>query len=113
MPDEQFVVFNDYEDIQTLLDHRNLKDTIFTKLFDANKRNAKARELTYVEFPSKWVWNREKKESTYLKQRPFIGRLTYANPYSGECYFLGKLLNIVRGATSYEDILTVNGIVHP
>lgn len=110
---EQFVVFNDHEDIQKLLDHRDLKDTKFTKWFDANKRNAEARELIYVEFPSKWVWNREIKVWTYRIQRPSIGRLTYAHPNSGERYFLRMLLNIVRGATSYEDIRTVNGIVHP
>lgn len=97
MPDEQFVVFNDHEDIQTLLNHRDLKDTKFTKWFDANKGNAEPCELIYVEFSSKWVWNGEKKEWTYRKQRPYIGRLTYAHPNSGERYFLRMLLNIVRG----------------
>lgn len=88
LPDEQFVVFNDHEDIQTLLNHRDLKDTKFTKWFDVNKGNAEPCELIYVEFSSKWVWNREKKEWTYRKQRPYIGRLTYAHPNSGEHYFL-------------------------
>ncbi|XP_047949496.1 uncharacterized protein LOC125195385 [Salvia hispanica] len=44
------------------------------------------------------------------KQRFSIGRLFYVPPGSGDIYYLRCLLNIVRGATSYEDIRRVNGV---
>ncbi|XP_031252702.1 uncharacterized protein LOC116110618 [Pistacia vera] len=38
-----------------------------------------------------------------------IGRVYFAFPGSGEKYYLLMLLNLVRGATSFEDIRTING----
>jgi hypothetical protein len=40
-----------------------------------------------------------------------IGRVYFAHPSSGERYYLRMLLNTVRGATSWEDLLIVNGHV--
>ena len=34
------------------------------------------------------------------------------NPASGELYYLRMLLNIVRGPKRYEEIRTVNQVVH-
>jgi hypothetical protein len=40
-----------------------------------------------------------------------IGRVYYAHPVSGEKYYLQMLLNVVCGATSFEDLRTVDGHV--
>ncbi|XP_071740008.1 uncharacterized protein [Rutidosis leptorrhynchoides] len=53
------------------------------------------------------------KEWTPRKQRRCIGRIVYSNPASGERYYLRMLLNIVKGPQSFEDIRSVNGILHP
>lgn len=37
----------------------------------------------------------------------------YVHPSAGERYYLRMLLNVVKGATSFEDIRTVNGVLHP
>ncbi|KAK9671513.1 hypothetical protein RND81_12G035200 [Saponaria officinalis] len=42
-----------------------------------------------------------------------IGRIYFAPPNSGELYYLRLLLNIVKGDTSYADIRTVDGVIHP
>ena len=39
-----------------------------------------------------------------------IGRVNSANPKEGERFSLRLLLNHVRGPTSFEDLLTVDGI---
>ena len=36
----------------------------------------------------------------------------YAHPASGEQFYLRTLLTAVKGATSYEDLRTVNGVTH-
>ncbi|XP_071740458.1 ATP-dependent DNA helicase PIF1-like [Rutidosis leptorrhynchoides] len=50
---------------------------------------------------------------TPRKLRSCIGRIVYAHPASGERYYLRMLLNIVKGPRSFEELRTVNGILHP
>uniref|UniRef100_K3Y356 ATP-dependent DNA helicase n=1 Tax=Setaria italica TaxID=4555 RepID=K3Y356_SETIT len=42
-----------------------------------------------------------------------IGRAIYINPSCVELYYLRMLLNVVKGATSYEDLSTIGGVLHP
>jgi len=48
----------------------------------------------------------------YKTTRVCIGQIPYAHPNIGERYYLRTLLHIVRGATCYEDLRTVNGTLH-
>jgi hypothetical protein len=41
-----------------------------------------------------------------------IGRIYYAHPSTGELYFLRMLLMLVKGAQSYADVRTYNGVVY-
>ncbi|XP_042051270.1 uncharacterized protein LOC121796497 [Salvia splendens] len=41
-----------------------------------------------------------------------IGRLFYVAPESDDMYYLRCLLNVVKGATCYEDLRFVNGVQH-
>lgn len=52
------------------------------------------------------------KEWTPRKPGYSIGRLFYTPPESGERHYLHTLLNIVKGAATYEEIRIVNGVVH-
>jgi hypothetical protein len=48
-----------------------------------------------------------------MRKRGFaIGRMYYAHPTSGKCYYLRMLLNCVKGATSYGHLRTVDGREH-
>ena len=80
---------------------------------EANKIYNLGKQLTYVEIPSKFVWKSEKKCWEKRKRDYAIGRIYYAQPASGERYYLRMLLNTVKGCTSFEDIRTINGVVHP
>ena len=59
---------------------------MLTKWFKAKRTHQCAKELTYVEFSTKWVWKREKKEWDVRKKYKLIGRFPYAHPTSGERY---------------------------
>ncbi|VFQ68749.1 unnamed protein product [Cuscuta campestris] len=91
-----------------------------------NKTSEEARSLTYVEFPSKYVWNPNvriwneaeqkwiiTKQWTKRKRGNCVGRISYVHPIAGERYYLRLLLNSSRGPTCFEDIRTVNEILHP
>lgn len=57
--------------------------------------------------------NSQDKIWTPRKRGFTIGRLYHVSPGSGERYYLRTLLNFVKGPTSFEEIRTVNGVVHP
>jgi hypothetical protein len=77
---------------------------------DANKKYPEARNLTYGEFPTKFVWKESEHQWTPRKQGFSIGRLHFAAPASGQLFYLRTLLNYVKGPTSYDDIKTINNI---
>ncbi|CAD6243026.1 unnamed protein product [Miscanthus lutarioriparius] len=85
-----------------------------TKTVNEVKEYLDCRNLTYCEFPSKWKWDSSSR-SWEGRQRDGgkVGRLYFVHPSAGERYFLRMLLLVVRGAQSYEDIRTFNGVLYP
>ncbi|XP_028106546.1 uncharacterized protein LOC114305630 [Camellia sinensis] len=110
---EQSILFRYTDNIPSIINQPGVHETMFTRWFQANRDHVEANTLTYEEFPSSWVWNQKQKKWKMRQQQICIGRLYYAHPNSGERDYLRILLTKVRGAKCYEDIRTVNGIVHP
>ena len=77
-----------------------------------NELYEEARELTYSEFPTKWVWHIRDKEWRLRKSGRCIGHIYYAHPTSGEHFYLRMLLNVVKGARSFKEIKTINNVVY-
>jgi hypothetical protein len=110
LEDEQTVVYEDHEELQDVLNKPSIHKTKFLAWFDANKKYPEARDLTYGQFPSKFVWKKDKRVWS-PRQRGFsIGRIHYVPLGSGEKFYLRILLNYVKGATSYDDIKTVENV---
>ena len=86
---------------------------MLTEWFVANKVYPHARSLLYTEFPDLFIWDKQNLAWNPRKRSFSIGRLACAQPSSGERYYLRMLLNVVRGATSFKDLRTVNGVVEP
>jgi hypothetical protein len=84
---------------------------MLTEYFRMNSVDSYARNFLYKEFPEYFVWENGTKSWRRRKQRIQVGRLVAAHPAEGERYYLRILLNHVRGATSFEDLRTVNGFV--
>ena len=79
---------------------------------EANKIYPEAKNLTYADFPSYFVWHLKTRMWKPRRRGFAIGRITYVPPSLGEVYYLRVLLNIVKGPTSFEEIKTVYGIIH-
>ncbi|KAH8939712.1 hypothetical protein BDL97_15G050400 [Sphagnum fallax] len=88
LPNQQTVVFSEDADLQEVW-------------FTANRNYASARDTPYAKFLERWVWNKTSKKWTPPQRKSKIG----------ERYYLRMLLNVVCGATSFEDLHTVDGRV--
>nr|KAJ0207329.1 hypothetical protein LSAT_V11C500281760 [Lactuca sativa] len=61
----------------------------------------KARELSYVEFPTQYVWNKPDKVWTRRKTKTkTLGKINHVSPKSGDVYYLRILLNKVKDSLS-------------
>ncbi|XP_048604781.1 uncharacterized protein LOC125582235 [Brassica napus] len=112
LPDQELVFFDEDEPIESILNKKTVNQSMFLAWFIANRKYAEARELTYAEFPTKFVWKSGTREWVPRKRGFAIGRIAHIQPSGDELYFLRVLLNWVRGPTSYEDIRTVDGVLY-
>ncbi|XP_048422055.1 uncharacterized protein LOC103957413 isoform X1 [Pyrus x bretschneideri] len=113
LPLEQNIAFSGDQSIRSILKQNASDHTMLTSWFEINKIYNEARALTYAQIPSKFLYDTRKKIWKPRKQKGSIGRIAYVHPASGELYYLRMLLNLKKGALSFDDIRTVNGIIHP
>nr|KAJ0186702.1 hypothetical protein LSAT_V11C900477310 [Lactuca sativa] len=109
LPNQQQVVYEADDDIEDVLDRTSVASSMFTSWMKCNEISKKARKLTYVEFPTKFVWHRKDLIWKPRKVGYAVGRIHSVSPKLGEAYFLRILLNKVKGPKSFEEIRTVNG----
>ncbi|CAH1415538.1 unnamed protein product [Lactuca virosa] len=109
LPGQQQVVYEADDDIEDVLDRPLVASSMFISWMKCNEINKEARKLTYVEFPTKFVW-KPKLQSWQPRIVGYsIGTIHSISPKLGEAYFLRILLNKVKGPKSFEEIRTVNG----
>ncbi|XP_021971962.1 uncharacterized protein LOC110867133 [Helianthus annuus] len=113
MPGQQNVVYGADDDIDNVLSKPSVASSIFVEWMKLNESNENARKLTYVEFPSKFVWKLQDRCWQVRKTYQTVGCIHSVSPALGEPYFLRILLNKVREPRSFEEIRTVNGQLFP
>ena len=62
LPLHQNIVFNQHAKLEYVANASKLRKTMLTQWFETNVKNPKARELLYIEFPSKFVWDNDERE---------------------------------------------------
>ena len=112
LQDQQPLTYCEKQSLHSIISREGIERTMFTEWMKTNQIDAFARTLTYVQFPLWYVWNITPKKWTKRKQGNTIGRVVNIHPTVGQLYYLRKLLNIVAGPTSFDDIKTVDGIVY-
>ncbi|KAK9689053.1 hypothetical protein RND81_09G031800 [Saponaria officinalis] len=113
LPDEQSVLFDDVDPIDTVVNDPLIDRTMFLAWMECNSKYPEARELTYNEFTTKFVWDKDVREWSPRKKLFSIGRIYHVSPGCGEKYYMRTLINFVKGPTCYEDIRTINGVLYP
>ncbi|KAL1330530.1 hypothetical protein AAHE18_12G116100, partial [Arachis hypogaea] len=102
LPIQQHVVFDDADIItHVYLSNKDLV-IIFTSWMIANRWFPEGRVLTYVEYPSKFVYCSNCREWK-PRQRGFsIRRLSFAHSSSGELFYMRMLLNVQRRSAIFR-----------
>ena len=110
LPNEQAVVFGVDDDNEDIGAAATKSTSTLLEWFALNQRDDTARSLLYTEVPEHFTWNSQEKLWTRRK----IGNITIARIYSvssrnQELFALRRLLNIVKGAQSWNDLLQFDG----
>nr|XP_047142924.1 uncharacterized protein LOC124817156 [Hydra vulgaris] len=111
LPENQIVYFREGEE-QVALDRAAQRDTHLTAWFKLNSENEGANRYSYVDIPYHFVFD-DKHCKWKVRQRggnKVIVRMYKVSP-TGELFFLRLLLLQAKGAKSWEDLRTANGIV--
>ncbi|HEV7738464.1 MAG TPA: helitron helicase-like domain-containing protein, partial [Chlamydiales bacterium] len=117
LPNQHVILYDENLDPQTIQERADASRTMLMGFFTINnhpEHGLLASQYLYVEFPEHYVWMKTRREWK-LRQRghgEVIGRVHFANPTTGERYYLRTLLHIVRGPKSFEDLRTYEGNVY-
>lgn len=110
---EQPVTIDSDDDVDDVLAKESNQTSQLLEWFKMNAEDEESRNLTFIEFPLYNVWNKKPKHWSKRKRNKAIGRMHFSSPASGQYFYLRILLNKVRGATCYEDLKRVDGILYP
>ena len=118
LPNQHNVVINMDSNDDNLINRLNT-DTHLTAYFNLNSRDENAKKYLYAEIPLHYVLEKIKVDGRQIKQWKkrksqfkVIGRMYSVSPTNTELYNLRLLLLVVKGATSFEDLKTINGVTH-
>lgn len=113
LPNEQCVSWNEKSDLRKVIDMNLNIDTMFLAWFVANCKYSEGRDLTYSQFPSRFVYDSTERCWYPRKKGMSIGRLNYVPPGVGDLYYMRLLLTVQRGCTDFVSLRTINNHVHP
>ncbi|XP_044014055.1 uncharacterized protein LOC122856420 [Aphidius gifuensis] len=116
LPNQQTVMVDDIDNEDAIQAALN-KESMLIAYFALNAHDPQARDLTYSEIPTEYVYKKLAGTSTYTWQQrkshfSTLGRMYSVSPAQTELFHLRLLLICTKGATSYENLRTVDGIVH-
>ncbi|KAL3627968.1 hypothetical protein CASFOL_028070 [Castilleja foliolosa] len=110
----QNVTFRENLRLQAIVRNPSFGKTTLTEWLARNKRDESGRDLTYVNYSSRYWWCKTAMSwfSRMRLQNPAIGRFAYVHPTSVELFYLRILLSHQCGYRSFADIRTVGNVVH-
>ena len=109
----QTVYFEEGDEDEAIIS-ATLKNTTLTAWFLLNQKDNYAQQFHYFEIPEHFVFHPKEKNGIWKPRKrggdKVIGRMYSVGVGDGERYYLRLLLLHVRGAKSFRDLKTVNGI---
>ena len=112
LPGMNIVAVSEEDVLEDVVSDPDSTKSTLTEWFLANQIFPAARKYTYCEFPNYYTWNNKRKTWEGHRRGTKIGRLRFIHPGVGDAFYLRMLLMVVRGAISYADVRTYEGVVH-
>ncbi|GJV76911.1 DNA helicase [Tanacetum coccineum] len=111
----QRVTFCERDRIDIIINMPEKKKTTLTEWYVYNNENTNGRHLTYLDFPSEFLWYPNSKgwRRRVMKTKKSLGRLSYVHPNSGEPFYFRMLVSHQKGCKSPTEVRTVHGYVFP
>lgn len=115
LPGHHAVVFNAAADAVAASAVAAASTSTLLQWFALNARDPAARTLLYKDIPKHYNWVAKSKQWAPRKrlQIPRVSRMHGVSPHNLELFMLRRLLLVVPGAQSFEDLRTVNRQVLP
>ena len=113
LPREHMMVFDPTADEETIMSQAIATTSTLTAWFELNACDQHARQFYYYEVPEHYVWTDDKQWRRRSSGRMSVGRIYNVSHYNTELFALRRLLRVIKGATSFADMSTVDGILHP
>ena len=108
------MAFHKWDKVERIINRPGVEESMLTAYFEANRMHEEARGILYWDFLEHFTRQSDGKFWQKRKNSIFqVGRVISAHPTEGERYFLCVLLINVAGATSYEHLRTVDGMLLP
>jgi hypothetical protein len=112
LPNEHTIIIDPTADSDAMDDISQSSTSTLLQWFELNSRDTAARQYLYAEIPEHYVWQTKDKIWS-LRQRSFsVGRMLSVSSRNQELFALKRLLSVVRGATGWTDMLTVDGHIY-
>lgn len=111
-PGEKNVTFNSKDSLENIAAKASSKNSKLEAWFDANQTLSGAKQLTYMEFPQFFTWKSKEGKWKERKKGHVVGRIIDIHASAGETFYLKMLLVQRKGATSFKDLRTVDGICY-
>ncbi|XP_020876690.1 ATP-dependent DNA helicase PIF1-like [Arabidopsis lyrata subsp. lyrata] len=105
-------MYDDDDDVDEVLTKEANQTSQLLEWMKTNSRDDFAKTLTYAEFPFWFVWNKKIKEWTDRQRNIAFGRIHHFTPAAGNLFYMRMLLNKATGATCFEDLRTVDGVIY-
>ena len=111
------MTFDPEEPREQIITRATAEKSTLTAFFRANANPtmaAIANDLTYQEFPQRFVYNEKEKKWTIRKKGFALGRMYFVPPnVNDERFYLRLLLTVAKGPKSFEDLRTLDNITYP
>jgi hypothetical protein len=112
LPRQQRMVFDPTADESDLLEQLTTTTSTLMGWFSLNADDVNARQYLYHDIPSHYTWKDSVWHARIYKGVQSVGRVFGVSHFNAELFALRRLLSIVKGAVSFEDIATVDGVVY-
>ncbi|XP_050902737.1 uncharacterized protein LOC127115174 [Lathyrus oleraceus] len=111
LPNRHQVCFYDHQQTADVLNNECNSKIMLTQFFALNLRDPQARKYLYRDILEHYCWNKRYMEWYHKRStRKVIRRIYTVSPSEGDKFYLRLLLSHVTGPTSWEYLLTNNGM---